>query len=258
MHEEFEGLAALVALGAATADEQAAMAEHEAVCPQCEQGRGSYENSLSAFALSLDPVNPPLDLRRKVLRSLMRDTAEKQVEEHSRRLIPAWWLATAATFFLALFGWSELRFRAAREQIAEIQATTRNLSEDNRRLTEKNQSMAARMQSMANVEMISMKPMPPAPMATGRAFMDPATHRAVVVLANLPMTEENRTYQLWILRKGSTTVISAGVFEVHDSRGMEMEIHDLPADLVGLAVTTEPRGGMPAPTGEKYLAGFMS
>ncbi|HVT02750.1 MAG TPA: anti-sigma factor [Thermoanaerobaculia bacterium] len=259
MHEEFENLAALVALGAATAEEQSALAEHNALCQECDRSRIAYENASAAFALALDPVVPPLDLGRKVMRSLVRDAEEKEGEERSQRLIPAWWLATAATFFMALFGWSELRLRAAREQISEIQATSRSLDEDNRRLAEKNQSMSARMQSMAGVEMIAMKPMPPAPKATGRAFMDPVTHRAVVVLANLPMSEENRCYQLWIMPRGSSTPVSAGTFEVHDSRGTEMmEIRDLPTDFAGLAVTAEPRGGMPAPTGEKYLAGFLS
>jgi len=258
MHEEFDQLAALDALGLTTDAESASLGEHLETCSECASARAEYENAAAAFALTLDPVRPPLDLKPALMRSLIRDADEKESEERSQRLIPAWWLATAATFFLALFGWSELRLRAAREQISEIQASNRSVSEEVRRLTDKNQSLASRVQAMANAELISMKPMPPAPKATGRMFMDPVKHEGIVVLANLPMSQEGRVYQLWIMPKGSSTPISAGTFEIHDTRAMQMEVRDLPADFAGLAVTTEPRGGMPAPTGEKYLAGSIS
>jgi hypothetical protein len=45
-----------------------------------------------------------------------------------------------------------------------------------------------------------------------------------------------------------------------DSEGGVHRIYDTPPDLpkpVAFAVTIEPDGGVPAPTGEKYLVGLM-
>jgi len=52
--------------------------------------------------------------------------------------------------------------------------------------------------------------------------------------------------------------ISAGLFKP-DPQGRVAVVFETPLDLrqpVGMAVTIEPNGGVPAPTGDKYLVGL--
>jgi anti-sigma-K factor RskA len=51
--------------------------------------------------------------------------------------------------------------------------------------------------------------------------------------------------------------MSAGVFDVDAEGRAELEVSDMPVDvpIAGLAVTLEPRGGLPAPSGKILLHG---
>ena len=75
--------------------------------------------------------------------------------------------------------------------------------------------------------------------------------------SNLPAAPAGKTYQLWVLSK-QPAPISAGLFKP-DPRGRVDALFETPLDLpqpIGMAVTIEPDGGVPSPTGEKYLLGL--
>ena len=77
--------------------------------------------------------------------------------------------------------------------------------------------------------------------------------------SNLPAPPPGRAYQLWVLT-AQPAPISAGMLVV-DASGRVTARFDTPLDLprpVAMAVTLEPEGGVPAPTGEKYLVGLAS
>jgi anti-sigma-K factor RskA len=93
----------------------------------------------------------------------------------------------------------------------------------------------------------------PSPGASGRAFHSPS--RGVLFAANdLPQLPPDRVYQVWLLTRGAP--ISAGLFRP-DAQGNVTTAFDpipnAPAP-VGFAVSIEPDGGVPAPTGAIYLA----
>ena len=81
----------------------------------------------------------------------------------------------------------------------------------------------------------------------------PANGRGAVATASaLPSA---RVYQLWAIAGGQP--ISAGTF-VPDAQGRYELVADVPSLLerpAALAVTVEPQGGVPSPTGPKYLLG---
>lgn len=84
--------------------------------------------------------------------------------------------------------------------------------------------------------------------ATARVIWSSTTGEAVLIADNFPNLSEDTNYQAW-MRRGDT-VISLGVFVV-DENGVgtltfTAENLDTPFDVMG--VTTEPRGGSPAPT----------
>ena len=77
----------------------------------------------------------------------------------------------------------------------------------------------------------------------------------MLTATRLPDLPEGRTYQLWVLTSGAP--ISAGIFRPDASGGTSI-VFDTPVSLpppTGMAVSVEPAGGVPAPTGEIVLAG---
>jgi hypothetical protein len=82
--------------------------------------------------------------------------------------------------------------------------------------------------------------------------------RGLMLLANnLPELPDKRVFQLWILRKGTPSIVSAGVVQV-DSRGRGTVFVPPGADLnamAGVVVTDEPAGGSVSSRGSQVLLG---
>src|SRR5207244_9772885 len=57
-HEEYEAIAALDALGAATPDEALSLAAHADACDDCRRAREQYAEAATLLAQGLDPVSP--------------------------------------------------------------------------------------------------------------------------------------------------------------------------------------------------------
>jgi hypothetical protein len=105
---------------------------------------------------------------------------------------------------------------------------------------------------------VSLAGVPPAAAAQARAFVSPSQNALIFSARDLPALPPARVYQLWAIAGGQP--ISAGTF-VPDARGRSQLTADLPSLRVrpaALAVTLEPEGGVPAPTGPKYLLGTPS
>jgi anti-sigma-K factor RskA len=95
-----------------------------------------------------------------------------------------------------------------------------------------------------------------APGARGYTFVDPRTSRAVFVAANLPQLAADKTYELWFIADGKP--VPAGTFGVDPGgRSGTVEVGGVaPIDRIqAWAVTVEPRGGVPQPTGAMVLKG---
>jgi hypothetical protein len=101
---------------------------------------------------------------------------------------------------------------------------------------------------------IDLAGLPPARQATGRALW--SRNRGLVFTAtNLPVVPPDRTYQVWVVT--ANAAVSAGLL-TPDTSGRATEFFTTPPDIappVAVAVTVEPAGGVPAPTGQKYLIG---
>jgi hypothetical protein len=91
------------------------------------------------------------------------------------------------------------------------------------------------------------------PMA--KMYWDRATNDWTIVTYNLPQPSAGKTYQVWLVTDDAK--ISAGTFSP-DERGHAMMRAKYPLDrnaLRAVAVTEEPMGGMPAPTGPMVILG---
>jgi cell division protein FtsB len=253
-HEQSQEIAALDAIGAATPAEERDLREHLGACGECRRVRDEYAEAVTLLARGLDPVAPPADLRERLVAG---DGSDNVVDARRRFGGSAWWLATAATLFLALWGWRELSMRVEREKLTAQQAEIRRLAEDNARLAQRNDKLSAEMAALASrdTRTIALSGQQIAPAASARVFIEPQARRAIVFFYNLPANAKDKSYQLWIIRGDQPKPQSAGVFDVTGSGNATISIENLPVstEIKALAVTLEPRGGVEQPTNTNFF-----
>jgi anti-sigma-K factor RskA len=240
-HEECESLAALDALGVASGGAVAALRLHLAGCPPCRVAREELAQATTMFALGLAPIPPPPHVRARVMAAIAPPQANR------------WWLATAATLFLALWGWRELDVRASRARETAQRAEIARLQQQNGRLSSEIAALAS-----ADTRTIALSGQEIAPRASAKVFLEPDRRRALVFFHDLPANAGDKSYQLWIIRAAEPKPVSAGVFDVTESGKASIVIENLPleTELKALAVTLEPKGGVAQPTNTKfYVAG---
>ncbi|MDZ7756174.1 anti-sigma factor [Rhodohalobacter sp.] len=140
------------------------------------------------------------------------------------------------------------------EVIAEQQTTIQRLESEVERKEELLTILEAREVDL--VMMAGMEDM--SPNGYGKVVWDKEGGRALLQIANLPSVPSDKDYQLWIIVNGQP--ISAGVFAVNDPQKdnfFKIEQLQTSADEGAFAITMEPKGGMPQPTGDMYLLGNM-
>jgi len=256
-HAELESIAALDAIGAATAEESSAFRAHLASCAECRRARDEYEEAASLIARDLDPVVPPPDVRDRIFTAINRSETEGEVIDARNRFgVSRWWMA-AAVLFLALWGWRELSVRVIREKVSTSEAELHRLAGQNQLLTARNEKLSAEMAALASQDTrtIALTGQQVSPSASAKVFLEPQQRRAVVFFYNLPANPSDKSYQLWILRGDQPQPQSAGVFDVTQSGGASISIENLPlaTEIKGLAVTLEPKGGVAQPTNTNFF-----
>ena len=104
-------------------------------------------------------------------------------------------------------------------------------------------------------QVVALAGLAPAPTARARVMWHDKAG-GVFVAAGLPAAPAGKAYQLWAIAGGNAPV-SAGVFTVDASGVGSLAVRPLPGvtTVSGFAVTLEPAGGLPAPSGETYLLG---
>jgi anti-sigma-K factor RskA len=109
----------------------------------------------------------------------------------------------------------------------------------------------------ATMQQIELRAVDPgAGKASARALYSPQGG-LLVVAAALPKLDHEKCYQLWLIRKGAPAIVSAGLLQTSDDgRGFlfAQPTGDL-AQLTGLAITDEPKGGSVSARGHKLLFG---
>ncbi len=85
-------------------------------------------------------------------------------------------------------------------------------------------------------------------------FVEPETRRGFFYANNLPSLPAGKTYQLWVI---TDKPVSAGVFSIDRGHKGRLLMRNIPAvrRIKKFAVSLEPEGGLPQPTGSIYLTG---
>ena len=206
-------------------------------------------------------VDPPHALRARLLGSVS-STSPASTSTSPRPV--AWWLATAAS--LALVAGLTMYTAQLRTRITGLESElrdTRARADAARQRMLVAQRMATGAQTaiailtapdVARVDLAGQQPVSPS--ASARAFWS-RSRGMVFNASNLPPLPAGRTYQLWVVT--AQAPISAGLL-TPDIQGSVSEVFNTPPDIrqpIAMAVTIEPAGGGPAPTGDKYLVGTL-
>ena len=269
-HDRLHESAGLYVLGALEPAERREFERHLETCAECTAEVRSLAGITAQLPLGVPLVDPPGSLRGRVMAVTGRSTAAPRnvVALPPRTRARSWvttggWLSAAALLLVSL-GLGNYSMRLQRE----ISGLRTAVSDLNARLNQSEQrvTVATRLVALADQRMaVLIAPdltqvdlqgqQPVAPRASGRAFYS-RSRGLIFTASDLPPLRSGRAYQLWVVTAQSP--VSAGLLDV-DASGRVTQAFTPPPDLprpVAIAVTEEPAGGVPAPTGDKYLVGL--
>jgi anti-sigma-K factor RskA len=255
----FDELLPAHAIGALDGEDRRALEAHLESCARCRAALRDWQRETEALALSTAPVEPSRLTRERLLREI--GGTAPHTPAAPRRIGYGWWAAAAA---LALAVWAGAEQRALRDQVARLQAENEavgaRLESVSRELDSSRGELArlrlaAQILNTPDLRSVVLAGLEDAPAAVGHSFVNPGEHRALFRAYKLPPAPAGKTYQLWFIADGKP--VSAGVFDV-DAGGHAQLVVDGVAPLERIqawAVTVEPAGGVPQPTGAMVLKG---
>jgi anti-sigma-K factor RskA len=244
-HSDLKGQAGAYVLGSLDPDERVAFETHLAACAECLEEVRAFQEVADALALDSYGRGPS-----------QTSMSSRQGAGHVIR-----WLPLAATLVMAVgLGAYAVNLQArvadleARLEQAVLQAAAaERVVADARRVSGELQS-AMGVLAAPDLVRIDLMGQAAAPDASARALWSRA-RGMVFTASNLPALPSGRVYQVWVVT--AQAPISAGLL-TPDPGGAGMTFFNTPPDIpppAAVAVTIEPAGGVPAPTGAMYLVG---
>ena len=159
----------------------------------------------------------------------------------------AWGGALAATALgVGYLGWT-------------LTALEGELTQQAREVTSLQQEIARQQELLktlvsADTQVVALEGLEPSPAARGRMWWRREAG-GFFVASGLPVPPAGKTYQLWAITGGTRR--SAAVFDVDPKGRAALRVTPVAGveKVEVLAVTLEPAGGLPNPSGAMYLAG---
>ena len=266
-HDDLRHDAAAYALDALEPAERAAFEAHLGSCAECAADVRQMRLAASALPHTVPQVSPPPSLRARILRQMSAapdaSTPAPAVVVREKRGLPAW-LPIAAMLVIGAgvsFYAQRMQARVANLETQLRQAQAQVAAAERQTLEARN--VAFRAQSAMgvfaapDVARIDLAGQPVAVSARARALWS-RQRGMVFTVTNLPALPPGRVYQVWVVT--AQAPVSAGLL-TPDASGGGSVYFETPVDIlppVAVAVTLEPAGGVPAPTGAAYLVGKPS
>ncbi len=255
-HDELLALMPAHALGALDGDDLRRVERHlDRGCDECERELLEATRQVEKLAETVTPT-PPSDLLRARL--------DRELDRRQPRVQPAWVKRAAIVALALLASWSLWDRTLLREEVDRLSADRTETMErlagvqqqlDQARTMLARLARAGRIVSAPGARQVVLAGLELTPTAQGQTFVDPVARSAVFYATGLPALTEEETYQLWFIADG--TPVSAGTFDVEDDGSAMLLVEATAAvDEIQLwAVTIEPAGGVPQPTGAMVLKG---
>lgn len=226
------------ALGILDEKETESVLAHLGSCAVCRTELTSFQGVTQSLGLAAPMVEPPPDLKQKVLRSIQASSAVG-LDKRTRLTAPVRrsllktflfsWQPFVALLVLALFSSNLLLWR----QVSQLRAAP----------------------SQTNFGLVKMVGTGPGANASGVLVVSPDGKDGTLVVVGLKPLDNVHEYQLWLAKDGQRT--SGGVFNVSDDGYGSLWVYsEQPLNSYSqFGVTIEPSGGSPGPIGDKVLGG---
>lgn len=285
-HDEAFALLDALAMDSLEGSERDAVAAHAVQCATCGPELASLRETFAQLAFAAPPVAEVDAGARARIHSRLMDRVSADVRAQGvaplrlepspspppsismtqeRRIISslAWrraeWIAAAASVLLVVsIGLLAAMMRDRQTVRDALQAElarsagTRTSNDSLRTLIASRDSMITGLIGRDVAVMSLTSAGAKAPYA--RMFWDTARNTWILAAHNMPELRAGRTYQLWLVTK--TAKISAGTFSPTNGEAVVRATYPLARDsLEAIAVTEEPAGGVPQPTGVPIIAG---
>jgi anti-sigma-K factor RskA len=253
-------LSGLYVLGALAPTDIAEFEAHLASCEICRAEISALRPVAAALPGTVPQVDPPALLRGRVLETITGQSTSSHARRSAAAPIAPWLAAAALMAAVASGAYAvQLRNRIGNLEGQLQQATARVAEADRQVADARRTALDAQFQvavlAAPDLLRIDLGGLPPAPAASARAFWS-RSRGMVFTASDLPDLAPGRVYQLWVIPKQGDP-ISVGLLEPEPG-GTLTRVFQTPADIpspMAIAVSEEPAGGVPKPTGELYLAG---
>lgn len=262
-HQDVYDLAPEYVLGTLDDVTRARVLAHLSGCPACRAEVAAVSQTFDAIGRSVPDAAPPAGLRDRIV-AIPAAAAQQPPAAAPAPVIRtsvlsiALRVAAAAVVAGSLWQWSAARqeISALRQRVAELQAQSSDLLFAKASLEEQVKTVTHQTEVLRASDTVTydLSAAPVAPGAHARAYV---SHKLGMVFTaeGLPSLPAGKVYQLWVIVDAKP--VSVGVF-TPDASGRVHAVMDtppIPAMPGTVAVTLEPTGGLPQPSGAVYLAG---
>ena len=239
-HNKIYELLSAYALGCLDDDEASIVSDHLASCVKCNVRLKAHQRTVDYLSFGAPQVNPPDALKKRLMnkiqaKGLINDKIQRPPKRQTwknfwQKFSPVWAVASLAI-------------------IAGLAVS--NLVQLN---TSRKPSGEEIVQEML---ILKMQGTTKAPNADGTLVIGPNRLRGVLVASDLPVPDKDYHYQLWLLENGKR--MNGGVFSVTPNGYAVVEVASPVSlsDFQSFAVTLEPAGGSPIPTGDQFMVGYL-
>lgn len=258
-NKDFETLCAGYVLNALSENDRATFVEMlDKAEPSQKKLYHRLRSTANQLAFSVDRKKPSAEVKQAIMRSVESGkTVAVDSKPKSNRFI----MAIAASFALLIIAIALVFY--AFNLNGTINDKEQIIAQQQTRITELQNKVQQREEllsilSARTVDLIVMNGMAVNTKGYGKVIWDPETEQALLQVSNLPPEPPDKDYQLWVMKNNKP--MPAGVFSVSATdEASFFKIEELP-DVTqqaasAFAVTLEPEGGMPQPTGDMYLLG---
>jgi anti-sigma-K factor RskA len=242
---EYEELIPLYALGALTPGEADVARQHLATCTICRALLADYEGVAEELMYQVPALEPPPELRAKLLARLRIQPAavpQPRISPLRRlwegRVILPRWAAVGAMVALLVLGGMLLTLQSQYVALADEIEMGRILNSPDHQIA----SLEAAQEGSE---------------ARGTVYLEPQSSNALLIVRGFGTLTPDKAYQIWLVHDGQRD--SGGLFNVRPN-GRATVLIRAPRPFTSyerIGITTEPATGSPGPTGEGVCAGEL-
>jgi anti-sigma-K factor RskA len=255
----------LLALGAIEGDERQAIEAHVASCADCARKLAAARGRVAMLSFAAPRIAPPAAVKQRLMAQVRATAAAPagtgaaagatREREAATPAFSRWWNAILIPAGVALAAVTILLWHENRDLDRQLAALRTSMNQQQHELHEA--SEVADLVTSQSTITVPLAHQPGAPMGAAHVMYNKKMGM-LMYEGEIQPAPAAKSYQLWVVPANGKP-ISAGVFNPVSGRP-DHWMMKLPegVDAKSFAVTLEPAGGMPHPTGPMVLIGSVS